>query len=333
MIVSDPSAIIFPDVFVRLQGVLNHANVILKLEGLSVTGSIKIKTARYMMDDLEERGLARPGHTTIVESSSGNLGVALSLVCQRRGYQFVCVTDPNSSRTARAAMEAYGADVVVVEKRDANGGYLQSRIAHIQALIARDPSYVWLNQYANPANQRTHYATTAREILGEIPDPGYVVIGAGSTGTLMGCAEFFRKASPRTKIVAAEPVGSVSFGGRPSKRLIPGVGTSRRPELLDDAAVDRVLYVPESETIRMCHELSVGHGLLVGGSTGTVLSAVKMLEGTVPAGETVVAVSPDMGEKYLDTIYNKDWVLKNFGFDPWVDVRWRDSALSAVGKG
>ena len=282
-----------------------------------------------MIDALEAEGTARPGEATLVESSSGNLGIALSLVCKLRGYRFLCVTDPNTPSASLQAMRVYGAEVVTVDQHDANGGYLHTRIAYIQRLLVEDPSCIWLNQYANRANQAAHYETTAREILAEFPAPDFLFVGCGSSGTLMGCAQRFREESANTRIVAVDPVGSVSFGGAPKLRLIPGLGASRRPELLLPEAIDRVVSVSEPDTLRMCHEIASVHGLIVGGSTGSVLAAVRQMDDGITSGMSVVAVSADFGDRYLDTVYSRDWVLRNYGFDPHVDVV-QEALVSAV---
>jgi cysteine synthase A len=315
MIVDDPLSLVFPNVFIRLDGIARRAPVMLKLEGLNITGSIKIKTALYMIEAAETEG-ARPGEKTLVESSSGNLGVALSLVCQRRGYRFICVTDPNTSSMTVRAMKAYGAQIVVVNERDANGGYLNTRLAYIRQLLEEDDCCVWLNQYANDANWIAHYETTAREILGEFPTPDFFFVGAGSTGTLMGCVRRFQESSPQTRIVAVEPAGSVIFGHPPARRLIPGIGASRRPELLDENLVHHVVSVSESDTIRLCHEVAHKHGLLVGGSTGSVLAAIRQMDDAIAKDTVVVGISADFGDKYLDTVFDRGWVRQNFGFDP-----------------
>jgi 2,3-diaminopropionate biosynthesis protein SbnA len=316
MIIDDPISLLFPNIFVRLQGIAERTSVALKLEGFNITGSIKLKPAIYMIDKLEQTGTAKPGETTIVESSSGNLGIALSLVCQRRGYRFICVSDPNASLASVRAMTAYGAEVVVVDKQDCNGGYLHTRIAYIEELLAKDSNCIWLDQYANEANELAHYEMTAPEILSEFPAPDFLFIGAGSTGTLMGCAKRFREDSPLTRIVAVDPVGSVIFGSTPARRLIPGIGSSRCPELLQTHLVPHVVAVSEEQTIRICHEVAREHGLIVGGSTGSVLAAIRLMSDEIPAGASVVAISPDFGDKYLDTVFNRDWVLRNFGFEP-----------------
>src|SRR5262245_8657037 len=128
MIIESPLDLIFRDLFYRLRAFAGGHDVFLKLEGFSVTGSIKIKTAIALVEDLEQRGIAKRNKTVMVESSSGNLGLALSLVCAIKGYKFICVTDPNANRAAIKAIELHGAKVVVVEDRDSAGGFLGSRL-------------------------------------------------------------------------------------------------------------------------------------------------------------------------------------------------------------
>lgn len=316
---SQPRDLIFRDLFYELAGFSRQARVIVKLEGFNITGSIKIKTALSLLDDAQERGLATPGKTTIVESSSGNLGVALSCACSQRGFGFICATDPSMSRSNLLAMRAYGAQVLTVSEPHPQEGFVGARIALVRELVRNDPDCLWLNQYANPANQRAHAAETAREILAHVPRPDWLVIGVGTSGTFMGCAEVFRRESPLTRLVAVDPVGSVIFGGKPAVRRIPGLGGGRVPELLDVAMPDRVIQVEELETVRMCRRVVRRHGLLLGGSSGTVLAAVHALEPEFRSGQTVVAISPDAGEKYLDTVYDDDWVVRHFGALPSPD--------------
>ena len=294
-------------VFTTIDG-LCSAKVHVKLEGLNPAGSIKLKTALQLIEDLEATGPIQ-ATTRIVESSSGNLGVALAMVCANRGYSFTCVTDPNTSRHAIRAMQAAGAHVVRVERRDAQGGYLGTRIAWIRAQVARDPHWVWVNQYANPGNWRAHYRWTAPEIFAAYPDVDHLFVGAGTTGTLMGCLRYVRTHRLPTRVIAVDAVGSVTFGGPPGPRRIPGLGMSYRPasnEATGAEPPDAIVYVPEAETLRMCHALAE-RGLLAGGSTGSVLRAVQMSSADIAAHDTVVAIAPDMGDKYLDTLYDPDW--------------------------
>jgi cysteine synthase A len=303
--------VVLDDVFLRLPGLLDGVQCFLKLEGFNPAGSVKIKTAVALVEDLESRGLLRPGGR-IAESSSGSLGIALSVVCAIKKYSFTCVVDPNTSPRSVATMRSLGARVVMVSQRDGNGGYLGTRIAALRSMLSEDSQLVWTNQYANSANPRAHWTRTAGAILTEFQAVDYLVVGAGTTGTLMGCAAYFRQFSPRTRIIAVDSVGSVTFGHPAGPRHIPGVGTSRVPELCRPDLVDEVVMVEEAQAVRACRQLATGYGLLAGGSTGSVVAALGLLAGRIPADAKVVAIAPDMGERYLDTVYDDAWVAERF---------------------
>ena len=292
--------------------------VFLKLEGFNFSGSIKLKPARYMIEQLESRNLIQPGKNTIIESSSGNLAKALALVCLIKGYAFKAVLDVNVAPDVVGWLKAYGADFVIIDKRDANGGYLNSRIEYIKEAIGIDSSLVWLNQYANTDNPDSHFNTTAREIIEQFPDPDYIFVGTGTTGTIAGIAKYFKLYHPRTKLIGVDAVGSVTFGSKASKRFIPGIGTSRRPEIspaIDDSAIDDVVWVDEQIGIQMCHRLLKQYGLFCGGSTGSVIAGVLSYADRFHADDTIIALSPDNGDKYLNTIYSMDWVNNTYGFN------------------
>ncbi|MGW0855019.1 2,3-diaminopropionate biosynthesis protein SbnA [Streptomyces sp. NPDC002690] len=306
--------IVTDEVFLEVDDVVPDSRLFLKLEGMNPAGSVKLKSALGMVDDAERKGVLWPGGR-IVESSSGSLGIALSVIAASRGYDFTCVTDPNVSPQSLALIRALGADVVQVTRRDHNGGYLGTRIARIHEMTEADPGLVWLNQYANPANAQAHARRTATSILKNIGHVDVLLVGAGTTGTLMGCTRHFRTYSPWTKIVAVDTVGSVTFGGPPGPRHIPGLGTSRRPELCRPDQVDEVVLVDESDAVRMCRRLARERGLPLGGSTGSVLAALESITDRIPAGSRVVALSPDMGDRYVRTIYDDEWVADTFGTD------------------
>ena len=310
MIVESPLQLLFRDLFYRLPAFVGSHDVFLKLEGFNITGSIKVKTAIGLVEDLEQRGIARPNETVLVESSSGNLGLALSLVCAIKGYKFICVTDPNANRATIRGIELYGAKVIVVEDRDSAGGYLGSRLKKIDQILQSDPNAIWLNQYANIANKNVHAEQTANEIANEFDKVDWVFAGTGTTGTLAGISERLRQEFPRIKVVAVEPEGSVTFGGAPGKRNIPGIGASVKPKLADLAKPDRIIAVNEKITVEACLSFVRDYHLLVGGSTGTVLAAVQQLAPEFRHDDTIVAISADLGEKYLDTIYDPAWVEK-----------------------
>jgi len=313
--------IVTDDIFLDMAGFIPGVNLILKLEGLNPAGSIKLKTAVALIEDLISRFGIGPGDR-LIESSSGNLGIALGTLCAARGISLTIVADPNTNAAAIRTMRAQGTTVVVVTERDANGGFLQTRIDYIRSQLEQDRKLFWPNQYANRANSSAHYRYTARSILEELPDVSAVLVGVSTSGTLMGCLEFFREYRPATRIIAVDSEGSILFGGKGAPRLIPGLGASLRPELLVDEGDYERVVVPEVETVSACHMMARRYGLLVGGSTGTVLAAVRRLAPTLRNGEPVVAISPDTGERYVGTIYSEKWVADHFPGIGSVLARW-----------
>ncbi|MEU2113934.1 2,3-diaminopropionate biosynthesis protein SbnA [Streptomyces sp. NPDC019507] len=309
-VISVPQDFNEDDLYVDLEAISGHP-LFLKCEGFNFAGSIKLKAATEMVEAAERDGLLRPD-SVLIESSSGNLGVALSMIAASKGYRFLCVTDPRCNLPTRLLMEALGAEVHTVTE-PGEGGFLGARIDHVRALCASDDRYVWLNQYTNPHNGMAHYRRTAPAIARQFPDLDVLFVGAGTTGTLMGCARYFREWHRPVRIVAVDSAGSVTFGDAPGRRMIPGLGTSVRPPLLDTSYVDEVVHVPEAETIRACHRLA-RRGFLFGGSTGTVVSgAARWLAAHGDEDVTAVAIAPDLGERYLETIYQTNWVHDLYG--------------------
>ncbi len=326
------------DLFVDLRSTVGES-LFLKCEGFNFAGSIKLKAATEMVDAAERDGVLTPS-SILIESSSGNLGIALSLIAASKGYKFVCVTDSRCNTSARLLMEALGAEVHVIDKPADVGGLLGARIAFLRARLDSDDRYVWLNQYANPANWGAHYRTTAPSIAAAFPELSVLFIGAGTTGTLMGCARYFREWHRPVTIVAVDAVGSSTFGTKPGRRMIPGLGTSVRPDLLDESYVDDIVHVEEIDTIRTCHTMARG-GFLFGGSTGTVVSgAMDWLARRPAPGRTSVAISPDLGERYLETVYRSEWIEESYGPEALDLVAetapkrpdWRQSSVSARGR-
>ncbi len=312
-VISSPQAFNEEGLYVDLRPIFGRG-LFLKCEGFNFAGSIKLKAAIEMVEAAERDGLLTP-ESVLVESSSGNLGVALSMIAASKGYRFLCVTDSRCNLSTRRLMEALGSQVHTIVEPCAIGGFLGARLEYVRALCASDDRYVWLNQYTNPNSWKAHFRTTAPAIARQFPELDVLFVGAGTTGTLMGCARYFRQWHRPVRVVAVDSVGSVTFGGAPGRRLIPGLGTSVRPHLLDESYVDEVVRVEERDTVRACHRLARS-GFLFGGSTGTVVSgAMGWLAQRRPRELTAVAIAPDLGERYLETIYQTNWVRDLYGDD------------------
>jgi N-(2-amino-2-carboxyethyl)-L-glutamate synthase len=325
-IISTPQEYNEENLYVDLRSTLGRP-LFLKCEGFNFAGSVKLKAATSMVEAAERDGLLRPG-SVLVESSSGNLGVALSMIAASRGYHFVCVTDSRCNLATKRLMEALGAEVHTIVEPDPVSGFLGARLDRVRELLESDVRFVWLNQYSNSNAWKAHFRTTGPAIARQFPQLDVLFVGAGTTGTLMGCARFFRQWHRRVRIVAVDSVGSIAFGAQPARRMIPGLGTGVRPELLDESLVDDVVWVEESDTVRSCHRLA-RKGFLFGGSTGTVVSgATSWLRRHDRCDElTAVALAPDLGERYLDTVYQANWVQELYGYDVLEEPEFTGSSL------
>ncbi len=308
MIYDTIDKVIIDDIFFKAKSYTNNIDVYIKLEGFNIPGSIKLKPAKFMVDEAEKRGILTK-NSKIIESSSGNLGVALSHICASKNYPFICVTDVKVSPQNIQIMKALGTEVVIIDQQDSNYGYVEQRLNYINERQNTDPSIVWLNQYANLQNIASHFELTAQSLLQEFPKIDYLFIGAGTTGTLMGCIQRFKIESPNTTIVAVDATGSINFSNKPGQRYLPGLGSSRKPEILKRDLVNNSILIDEID----CKKLAKQYGILVGASTGTVMAAVEKWSSKFKPEDTVVTISPDFGRSYLDTVYDDTWLNDTFG--------------------
>lgn len=310
-VISVPHAFNEEDLFIDLRPALG-CPLFLKCEGFNFAGSVKLKAAAAMVEAAERDGTLA-ADSVLVESSSGNLGVALSVIAASKGYRFVCVTDSRCNLATRLMMEALGSTVHVITDHEPGSSFLAARLDYVRDLCDADDRCVWLSQYTNPANWKAHYRITAPAIARGFPELDVLFVGAGTTGTLMGCARYFSEWHRPVRIIAVDSAGSVTFGGAPGRRMIPGLGMSVPPPLLDRSLVDEAVLVDEADTIRTCRALA-RRGFLLGGSTGTVVSgATDWLTRHPDSPVTAVGIAPDLGERYLDTVYQTNWVHGLYG--------------------
>ncbi|HZO73998.1 MAG TPA: pyridoxal-phosphate dependent enzyme [Ktedonobacteraceae bacterium] len=280
----------------------------LKLEGANPTGSMKDRTAYALIQDLQGRRLLNTD-SIIVESTSGNLGVALAFQCKARGYRFIAVVDPKTTYENISRMEALGARLEVVRQLDSTGSYLLSRLARVDELCAQQKNSVWTNQYTSPANPRIHYATTGPEIYRQMEgqvDAVFVPVSTG--GTLAGIGRFFREMSPSTQIVGVDAYGSVVFGTPAAPRRLTGIGSSRRSSFISGQLYTSFILVKDEEAFAFCRALNAAAHLRVGGSSGAVLAACVRYLAEHPAVTNVVCVCADQGENYASSIFNDEWL-------------------------
>ena len=285
-----------------------------KLEGFNPGGSAKDRPALHILQEAMRTGAIKPS-TVVIESSSGNLGIGLAQACRYLGLRFICVVDPKTTAQNIRILRAYGAQIDLVSKPDpVTGEFLHARINRVQTLLQAIEDCVWTNQYANLANAQAHYRTTMDEIATELDGRiDYLFVATGTCGTLRGCAEYIRDHHLSTRVFAVDAHGSVIFGGKPAKRLIPGHGSARRPELYRADLADECLRVTDLDCLVGCRRLVQTEAILAGGSSGGVLSAVERVKDRIPRGATCVAIFHDRGERYLDTVYCDEWVAQHFG--------------------
>jgi cysteine synthase A len=289
-----------------------NIKVVAKLELLNPGGSVKDRPAQFIIQKGLQEGVIHE-QTHLIESTSGNLGIAIAMVAQVYNLTFTCVVDPHISPTNLKILELLGANIEMVQELDEQGGYLQSRIKRVRELTQIIPHGFWLNQYANELNWKAHYYCTANEILQSLDRPiDCVVLGVSTTGTIMGISRCLRQRFPDLRVVAVDSVGSVIFGGSPKPRHIPGIGASRVPEILREIEIDEVIYVSELETVQACRELVAYEGILAGGSSGSVIAAIRKLLSTVTSSYSILTLLPDRGERYLNMVYDDDWVKEKF---------------------
>ena len=278
-----------------------------KLELLNPGGSVKDRPARFMVEQaLESRAIDRDTH--LVESSSGNLGVAVAMVAKAHGLEFTCVVDPKACPANVDLIRRLGANIVRVTEPDDYGGYLKSRLERVGELLDELPNAYWINQYGNELNWQAHYRWTAQEILDDLDAPvDHLVLAVSTTGTVMGIGRRLREAFPGLRVVAVDAHGSAIFGDEPAARELPGLGSSIVPDLLDPHVVDEVVHVTDAEAAQGCLELVETEGIFAGGSSGAIVAALQRLLPDLSPESRVVTILPDRGERYLDTVYDAEW--------------------------
>ncbi len=297
----------------RLDRYLDNPEVrlIAKVEALNPGGSAKDRPARYMLERALADGRLYRGDT-VVESSSGNMGIGLAQTCAYHGLRFICVVDPNAQSQNVAIIRALGGQIEMVEEA-INGDFLAARLDRVAKLLCAAPRRFWPNQYANIDNPASHEAGTIAEIDAALPDQiDYLFVACSSTGTARGCRDYLKRKGRATRVVAVDAEGSTLFDGAAGPRKISGMGAGRLPELAQGQSFDELVRVADITCVAGCRRAAAREGFLVGGSGGGVLEAVRCMQDEL-RGKTAVAIIHDSGSRYLGTIFDPGWVQRELG--------------------
>jgi cysteine synthase A len=276
------------------------AELIAKLEAYNPAGSVKDRIGVAMIEAAEAEGRIEPGRNTIVESTSGNTGIALAFVCAAKGYDLILTMPQGMSRERENLLRLYGAEVVLVESM----GGMDEAVQEARR-ICRERGDCWVpNQFSNPANPEIHRRTTAEEIWRDTEGRVDVLVaGVGTGGTITGCGERLREHNPDLHVVAVEPKASpVLSGGLPGPHKIQGIGAGFVPDVFNREVVDEIVTVDDEDAIETARRSAAREGVLAGISGGAALHvAVEVGSRPQMSGKRIVVIVPDSGERYVST--------------------------------
>ncbi len=259
-----------------------------KLEGQNPTGSLKDRIALAMIEDGERRGVLRPG-VPVLEPTSGNTGIALAMVCARKGYELTVVMPANASAERVGLLELFGAEIVFTDADAGTNGSIE-----VARAMAASGKYFMPFQYGNPSNPRAHYEGTGAEIVRDLPEVTHFVAGLGTGGALSGCGRRLKEHNPSVRVIAAEPqLGELVYGLR-------SLDEGFVPPILDETILDGKMLVSARDALRATRDLTAKEGVFAGISSGAVLHAALRTAQRIDSGD-IVCLLADGGWKYLST--------------------------------
>ncbi|MFP1719870.1 cysteine synthase A [Gardnerella vaginalis] len=275
------------------------AKILVKLEYFNPAGSVKDRIAKQMIEEAENAGTLKPG-SVIVEPTSGNTGIGLSMIAQTKGYKSIIVMPESMSIERRKLMKAYGSELVLTPAKDG----MKGAIAKAKEIVENTTNAWTPGQFTNQANVHAHYKTTGPEIWQDTDgNVDILIAGVGTGGTITGTGTYLKEQNPHLEVIAVEPSDSpVLAGGKPGAHKIQGIGAGFVPDVLNQNIYDRIVHVTNEDAIENGKLISKKEGVLVGISSGAaVWTAIQEAKREENAGKTIVAILPDSGDRYLST--------------------------------
>lgn len=286
-------------------------NLHAKLEYYQFADSIKVRPAYFILSQAIKNNLIDQ-ETTIIESTSGNFGIALASLCRLLKIKFIPVIDPCISPEKEKILRLLAHQVIKVTERDETGGYLLNRIRTVDQYLRSNINCFNPNQYSNPNNYLSYYEGMGLEIANELPQLDYLFISVSSGGTITGLSRRLKEKYPKLKVVAVDVEGSLIFNNQPKTRHLAGMGSSKRTEIIEQALIDEVVILSESEIINGCHELLNEQMVFAGASSGAAYCAAKrILSPLADKPVNALFICPDNGSAYVDTVYNDTWTQEH----------------------
>lgn len=284
-----------------------------KMENLNPGGSVKDRPALHLLRDALQRKLI-DADTTIIESTSGNLGIGLAQACSYLGIKLICVVDCNVTQTNIRMLQLHGAQVDIVSEMDPEAGtLLAARIKRVDALLESTPNSIQFNQFENPLNPAAHRQTIEELMQAMDHNVDYLFLAVSTCGTLRGCSEYISEKGLKTEVIAVDAVGSVIFGTPPQPRMLPGHGAGIPPPHYESGLENQHIHISDRDCVIGCRRLLARESIFAGASTGGVVYAIDSMRKAFAPGSRVAMLVADRGARYLDTVYDDDWVNKHFG--------------------